>query len=206
MTTVINLVKEPILFDTVNKTLSAEWVDWYAAGNLVDSNKAVSEGHEKLRVLLAIFPMVTDGGSVTMKTQLAALQTDIRMYIKTLDFFEEVNEKGYYGYIKDDTPSFFTSDAKYAPHIRLWLVKFMDEHELPPQSLRALSAFVVNSAVAIKPEDLDLKGPMPELVSSIQGLPSLKWVIHTHYREGVAIDEAHHMGCHLLACNKPFIA
>lgn len=199
MTTIVNLVPEPPVFDTGNKTLSAHWVDWYVGAHKCSSEEAIKVANAKLREVLGGFPstyihLAPDSAA---SLQLRDLELDITQYFNAFEYFESLHEKKYFSMLKDDDPSLFSSNVGDKLALKNWLVSKANELNVSAQSLQPMATFMVMGAQTVAEADIDFTKDYP-LASSIPGIPSMKWVLYTRFKYGIKINEAHDQGVDLL--------
>lgn len=195
MTTIVNLVPEPPVFDTGNKTLSAHWVDWYVGAHKCSSEEAIKQANLKLREVLGGFPstyihLAPDSAT---SLQLRDLELDITQYFNAFDYFEKLHSQSFYAMLKDDDPSLFSAILGDKLVLQKWLIAKANDLNISAQSLRSLATFMVMAAQGVKADEVDLTTE-PEVTSSLKDIPSMKWVLWNRFKVDSTVNDSHLMG------------
>ena len=198
-TTNILLAPEPAIFDTANRILSAEWLDWYSVRFMADVGKATQAGTEKLRALMNVIPLTTMNPETNpdLIVQLEKLASEIKDYFVFWDLFDTIKEVGYSSYMKGNDPSLF---ARSGPslELRAWAVGTASERGIAQCYLKSYVMCLIQAITSMKSEDYNLAQPVPAIESSIPGVPSMHWVLDTKFRTGGEICDIHDKGVALL--------
>lgn len=196
----ILLAPEPAIFDTVNRILSAEWLDWYSVRHMADVGKSTQAGTEKLRALMNVIPLTTMDPETNpdLVVQLEKLASDIRDYFVFWDLFDDIKARGYLEYMKESDPSLFARTGA-SVELRGWAIATAAERGIPQYYLKSYVMCLVQAITAVKSEDYNLAQPTPSIASSIPGVPSMHWVLDTKFRTGDDICDIHDRGVAFLA-------
>lgn len=192
-TTNILLAEEPAIFDTVNKTLSAGWVDWYLVKNNTDAGEAIKVGNELIANMIRLFPLVTEPANELLKKQLLELQADMQAYVHVFSVLGDINENGWYPQVMPGDPSIFATSGPSAD-LRAWVVSLAAERKIPRTSINVFIQVIAASLASMDLSNYDLNQPTPPVQSVVEGVPSMHWVIDYAGRNKIALVDAHDVG------------
>lgn len=192
-TNTVLLAEEPTIFDTANKTLSANWVDWYLIKNNTESGPAVAAGNERLATMIRLFPLVTEEAGSDIRRQLLDLKKDMEAYLHVFSIIAEINQNGWYHQILPGDPSIFATSGP-SSDLRAWVVSLATERGVPRTSINVFIQIIANSIISMDLSKYDHSMEVPPLQSIVEGFPSMLWVVDYAARNNVTVMDAHDVG------------
>lgn len=188
-----------VIFDVVAKTLSATYLAELQVTKGVTYEQAVEMAHVSLETAVLSLGKTLDGfdPASVVGAQLLGLKLDMDEYLRTVNLFKTIRSVDYRTLIKPGDPSLFATTGS-AEGVRRWGLNYAREQGVNEKHLTALLTVVVYALKSMKAGQFDATQPVPDIQSSVPGVPSLEWVIDYRFRHGISYEEAHILGVTLL--------
>lgn len=187
---------EPVLFDTVNKTLNTNWVDWYIVTAKAESKQALVAGNARLKDLQVALEDVDGLPGIYLGKQIDDLVEDVKGYFSNFNVITQINQNGWLEHVEPSDPSIFATEGD-GFDLRAWAITRAASMGVNKYGIRAFIQSVYGSLSSI-----DLKTyagePEPALESIVNDTPSLLWVLDYAARNKVDLDKAHNAGVALI--------
>lgn len=196
MTNVIDTRTEPAVFDNKELTLSAKWIDWHVYGQMIQSpvdslsvlnveeiqegqyKNAIKAGHEKLELMEKhIVAAMDDHCWGVMRADMGSLLEDLRGYLKTVKLIMGWKEEGYLSQIGLTDPSIFVGSPTEVAGVRDHMLAKAKELEIPSAQMKLYGGSVGEAITNITRGQVHADTRTPQLKSSVEGVPSLLWVL-----------------------------